>query len=570
MTRIIEGARVFVRPAFRRVAQSRFTKRVAVRLALTWTLWHTRRVVGRSELLPVRTLNVTPIHVWTRSLKSVARDLRRDAELLSTDTSGWETHLTNVRYLAAALLWRMCCKIDTRSTVLFRYANACRRANMRKEAYAVFRRIADSGDSSDPQVTAAANRDAAQEAWARGERESALMYASRLRGSGRNLYAQYSGALSIRDALALIDLGQIEAAQRILAGGLMATGLSKPEASWVSRIYCATAKSKFVEANAGLHPGRERTTVPVILPGFGWSGSGALLDFLKGYNEVDDPLKGRETEMFSGQGGLYTIFQSYDGSWQSRKLLRRFIAHYCFAHIVPGTPIKGRNARGLWARIDAHRRPEFLEALEGFVGRLSVVDRRADRQYIRDTVRGFTRDLIHCLTSRGRYVAFGNCIPAKDVAAVQVFDAPIVIVSWRDCIDAYVSKRLAFPEGSIQINRWMEQAEMRARKYIEGKHTAAPFAAEWLDLRFEDFVRAEKVRISLAETLGLVGGRWSRTFDPEHSSRNIGLEEYLSEREVRQLKEFRAVMSGLFDESREIFPRAGAVRPELVNAGAGF
>jgi hypothetical protein len=104
-----------------------------------------------------------------------------------------------------------------------------------------------------------------------------------------------------------------------------------------------------------------------------------------------------------------------------------------------------------------------------------------------------------------------------------MFQAPVVIVSWRDPRDAYASKVAAFPDTSLQFSGWKDQLMERIKNYLIGKKEVAGYAGAWIDLWFEEFAQSEQLRQQLLTSLNLHGQSMRSTFDPSVSAKNIGI-----------------------------------------------
>jgi hypothetical protein len=304
--------------------------------------------------------------------------------------------------------------------------------------------------------------------------------------------------------------------------------MAREVAQAVSDIYLSAVSSKPIEielesARSGGDASDRQEVRPIILSGFGWSGSGAVADFLMGHPHVSDIFCGREMGLWTGKYGLDRLYEHFTARGFNRRLLLEFLTRHCFGHRFIGHSKGTKSLGGLWAMLDEPQRWMLLSALATWLEAIHAWQDDSDYPLL-EAFQSLTSSVLGLLAGRETTrTLLSNCVPSNAISGVRMFRNPAVIVSWRDPGDAYASKIAAFPDNSLDFGGWKHQLTSRIKQYLVGKKEVAKFAAVWLDVSFEEFVRDERQRESLLKRLALDGEEMGSTFDASVSAKNIGI-----------------------------------------------
>jgi hypothetical protein len=177
----------------------------------------------------------------------------------------------------------------------------------------------------------------------------------------------------------------------------------------------------------------------------------------------------------------------------------------------------------VWAWLPEPKRGMFLQALARWLESVYRWQAAPDVSLL-DAFQVLSSSLLQLLSDKeGTCVLLSNCIPSDGIIGIRMFQTPVVIVSWRDPADAYLSKKAAFPDNTLELHGWQNQLLTRIAKYLAGKKQVAGYARFWMDVSFEDFVQDDSLRQRLLTLLNLDDHPLQSTFDPAVSARNIGI-----------------------------------------------
>jgi hypothetical protein len=308
----------------------------------------------------------------------------------------------------------------------------------------------------------------------------------------------------------------------------------------------------------------ERSTrhgpIPIILSGFGWSGSGAVADFLKGYPQVADIFSGREMGLWTGKYGLDRLYAHFASRGFNRRLLLEFLTRHCFGHSFLGDNKRTKSLGGMWHWLGEPQRWMLLDALGKWLESIEEWQKNPAHSLL-EAFQGLSSRLLRLLTGEETaFVLLSNCIPSDAIAGIRMFEAPAVIVSWRDPGDAYASKMAAFPDTALEFDGWKVQLMARINRYLAGKREVAEYARLWMDVSFEEFVQDDRLRQQLSALLNLDGQPMKSTFDPAISARNVGILQPVAGKN-------RSAWSDLASAVREARAEAQAISRQAIGEG---
>ena len=500
-------------------------------------MWRCRRDLGHAVLYldnpPESLSRLSAALCLFGRLQRVAQLAKRLARELESIEERFEGHARDARK-RAVMLARMIevAAAPESPSALVALGLALERCGYRGRAERVFS-AAVASDTAGGEERLTARRRLASLAWRRGGSDEAIRLLSSCgRPRDRRVRSSIISQLSVRHGFLLLNAGSRESGLRLIEGGVIGDGLDVNAASRVATLYALLSQDDGAQATLsalkGAGENRQRSgneepagVHPVVLAGFGWSGSGAVFDFLRGFDGVADPLKGAEIGLWSGQGGLLDLYETATRGESLEIPLRRFVAHYCFGHPHPGRALKGKNAGGLYRFLAEGQREQLIGVLERFL--TDLLTSGSDTEKLIVCFQRFSGDVLTLLCGGSSYCLMGNCIPAERIEAVQLLPAASVVVCWRDPRDAYVSKKMVFPESPLTPSGWRDQLDSRIQPYLAGKKKVESAVSFWRDIWFEEFVTDPVLRNEIASGVGLQSHRDRSTFDPSLSARNIGI-----------------------------------------------
>jgi hypothetical protein len=472
-----------------------------------------------------------PLDVFSRPMNEVAGKAEKFAITVAGEHEDFESHYRDNRKRVVAYAWEIAYIVEKNNDrVAYKFASACLRANRTRTARGILESLALSENGTSKYV-ASAKRRLARLAWKAGDLETAARALRSVRGrAARTQYRTWLGLLTVRNGLLLGESGDAESARAVLTGGLLASGMHHAIAEGVAAIYLKAACRAPLDTLHTAMPAddlAERSSrhgpIPIILSGFGWSGSGAVADFLKGYPQVADIFSGREMGLWTGKYGLDRLYAHFASRGFNRRLLLEFLTRHCFGHSFLGDNKRTKSLGGMWHWLGEPQRWMLLDALGKWLESIEEWQKNPAHSLL-EAFQGLSSRLLRLLTGEETlFVLLSNCIPSDAIAGIRMFEAPAVIVSWRDPGDAYASKMAAFPDTALEFDGWKVQLMARINRYLAGKREVAEYARLWMDVSFEEFVQDDRLRQQLSALLNLDGQPMESTFDPAISARNIGI-----------------------------------------------
>lgn len=469
------------------------------------------------------------LDVLTSPMSQVADKAQRFASAVAKERADFESHYLDNRKRVVAYAWEVAHIVNgDDDRIAYEFACACLRAHRKRTGHDILERLASSEDASKHVI--AAKRRFARVAWKAGDAETAVTALRSIRGrAARTQYRTWLGISTVRNGLLLAESGDAESAREVLIGGSLACGLERSMAQRVAAIYLNGAQKSAVDTLSSsnpvdeLAPGSPDPPIPIVLAGFGWSGSGAVADFLNGHPAVADVLSGREMGLWTGKYGLDRLYAHFSSRGFNRRLLLEFLTRHCFGHKFLGHSKGTKSLGGMWAWLDDTQRWSLLDALASWLDEVRKWQKEPSRPLLAAFQALSTKFLSFLTPPETACVVLSNCIPSDAIAGIRMFDKPVVIVSWRNPADAYASKVAAFPDSALQFDGWKDQLMTRINRYLAGKAEVAELASLWIDVSFEEFVQSVKLRQELLDRLNLDGEELKSTFDPAVSARNIGI-----------------------------------------------
>ncbi|MDF1615238.1 hypothetical protein [Desulfurivibrio dismutans] len=463
-----------------------------------------------------------PIQALLRPPARVAAVLERAANELEAVKFEYESHYADQHRQEIVKLWEMITLLRPGSKkAQYNCAMAAMAANRRRKAEEIFTQLA--ADESTSRYCREAVHKVAALYWRNGREDQALQLVQSLPGSVENRHSEWLCWRIVRDGLHLMRRGKVEAGRRAVEAGWSGLPSGNKYAAQIAGVYAAiwgAEKPVPSKASKTLHAVDGPTAI--VLSGFGWSGSGAVFDFLRNAKGVGDPFAGSEFRLWTGKDGLnqlYRLVSRRHRPAQAREALAEFLTRYCFGGSFQGFASEGR--QNLWGRIAGARRGKLVRLAAGLVPAI-VSKERSSRGAI-EAFRDFSQGILEITAPSARYALLSNCLTAENIEAVELFRQPVVFVSWRDPRDSFLSKRAAFPGSVLDRQKWERQLTRRIKLYARQKKRVVASCSSWHDIAFEEFVCEPKCRAGILDVLDIEPETLDGGFSPEVSRKNIGI-----------------------------------------------
>jgi len=280
-------------------------------------------------------------------------------------------------------------------------------------------------------------------------------------------------------------------------------------------------------------PGNDSAKL-VFAAGFGWSGSGAVVDFLYGHEGGSLGGCGRELALFRGTTGfpsLTSIFDGVRGTVDAQTFMEFLLGPAVLGLYLPETNAAGWRNKSLFkANLDAKNgRSALMRACNDLIGSLDDVTgdnpQRAHDQMMRGLA-SFAGNAMRALGPKdSQCVIFSNCIPCHNMRNMTLFPGAVNIVVRRDPRDQFVARYYEAPANDVlSADAFIDLLQTRYHD-LERVVNALDLHDYIMDIKFEDFVLDASVREKILLDLHIDPVKRSGTvaFDASASSKNIGI-----------------------------------------------
>lgn len=265
----------------------------------------------------------------------------------------------------------------------------------------------------------------------------------------------------------------------------------------------------------------------VVISGFGWSGSGAITDWLLDHSGVSLPFgNGFEAALLHRAGGLRDLLRAADQGPEERK---HALARFLLGPVVglvdtsnEGARITWQRSLARWVKDDA----DTLSALQGACRILAAGWLGRAHSEAESVVREFLRRVPGLHDAAGSGLRILNNVPhAQHLDLLRLLPEARAVAMIRDPRDQFTARRLE-SRKEIRLESFCRGLKRKAKKFNRAMKN--PGIGERVRLvDFESFVRSAECRRGLAEWLGVSGeavqDKKKPDFDPQESAANIGL-----------------------------------------------
>lgn len=271
----------------------------------------------------------------------------------------------------------------------------------------------------------------------------------------------------------------------------------------------------------------------IFSAGFGYSGSGAITDFLRGHDKVRLAFGRPEVPWWTGQQrralpGAASLLQA---SWNSRAVYENAIRDFFLATVL-GIASAGEKSLdpAMLARISLVQQVsgkmdaiELAAQLEELLAAL-LRARRGGRTLA--VLQGFFSRVVNAPLAEGQWCLFDNAIKAYQLSALCFAPGSRAIVTRRDPRDQYVARMLEGRNKFRNVDSFIRIFERREQR-VQDVLTNASLRAMVMEVNFERFVLEPAVRSDVLAWLGLDQEAVNDGFfEPELSAANIGIHKH--------------------------------------------
>lgn len=280
----------------------------------------------------------------------------------------------------------------------------------------------------------------------------------------------------------------------------------------------------------------------LAVSGFGWSGSGAVVDYIRQFEGVRVAFRGAETRMFQGPFSLDSLKNSIEGDRENVVSEIRKVALSVVLGI-DGSEKKGSEQKSVSMVLEreSEKLKQCLNVTTMWIEELGVElsrNKKIDEERIREICGRWVEGVVSREGDPGGLVVLNNVIKGWQLdwlCCTPNMSGVAVLRDPRDCIASRM-----FDRGEVWCE---EQVRMAARRIGRLMDNALSGEGErqYRTIWFEDFVSDEGYRQEIAHQLGVQTPgpeKGGRTFDESESSKNVGVfRKIRGERIVRAIEE---------------------------------
>ncbi|ADH86498.1 hypothetical protein [Desulfurivibrio alkaliphilus] len=274
-----------------------------------------------------------------------------------------------------------------------------------------------------------------------------------------------------------------------------------------------------VDLSARLAKASTLSPVPVFLCGLGWSGSGALHDYLRQFPEVATTFGGSEVKIFEGKGGVKDLLAATD--W--RPVLKEFVLRRVWGFVADSgiSPAKAYN-QSLVKHVQKRKLLALAKATERLVTRVM----HDNGNSLEDNLACWLREVIALAAPGGyRYCLLNNWLHGQNAALAHSIPGAKVFVVVRDPRDQFVDYNNQTDRKKKSAKAFVKEMQAKLTAVIRAAEDSKGWRSSLTLLRFEDFVLKSRLRLELAADLGIDDPAMPNKhfFNPEDSKKNINI-----------------------------------------------
>jgi hypothetical protein len=322
------------------------------------------------------------------------------------------------------------------------------------------------------------------------------------------------------------------------------------------------------DAFADPEPMRSDGVPKVFVCGFGWSGSGAVYDDIRGAGGFTEFQGAGDAPLLNADSGTEATFiQAHAGlgdMWVAVKATgnlpwQRLWDMVCL-HVTGMAGVGYNDYKSCAAAANnLHRHgPAYANAfrvfVEGYAALSGAPARGAFTRLCSDAAESLCRMLLE--REGGKAVLFNNAVFGRNAGMLKIFRNSRAVVVFRDPLDVYVDRRAQDRNHWRSARLFVELYGRGLREYVAWRaaHEGRATIDNLREVPFERFVMdADFHRRVRKWLLAGTGGNEGSFFDPASSRRNVGMHRgVLNAGERAQLR----AMSPVYSEMQRLSDRA--------------
>lgn len=283
----------------------------------------------------------------------------------------------------------------------------------------------------------------------------------------------------------------------------------------------------------------------ISVSGFGWSGSGAVADFLRDRPGVSFPFGDTEVSIFEGFENLAIGAAALlDSFHYENPNVRQTASLMILTTFLPALALKKSSKhlnrwpqKVLLRKIDLGIMENYTNLCLRFLHSIDLGIRRKRADAVRNSLNKLLRGVLLLLSDNSDIIVLNNSIHAQNIHLLELLENSIGVVVHRDPRDQFVARsyeNLRLTKASVET--FAQRLVRNYDKYYQRLQDST-VQARIVETTFERFVSDPDERALLTERLGIKGpSGFSGSLRPEVSQRNIGIYKSFSDQQsIRQL-----------------------------------
>jgi hypothetical protein len=266
----------------------------------------------------------------------------------------------------------------------------------------------------------------------------------------------------------------------------------------------------------------------IITSGFSYSGSSAVLDFLRGDPRIAN-FPGGEFRFFRARWGMNTLIKTIRRSGDiPEEQLNNFL-RFCRRE-MPVESRRDATCNRFVKRVKSAIPEIFKDTIRSFAGNVAIAKSYEDPvvkvKLLKKAVKQFTATFVrdYSVTTGSEAVLLDQAVRPWTLGQRKYIPGRKIVMVTRDPRDQYVDQYMKAGTPVREVQQFMAALEARLQTAIQTASTVG--AEEFMLIRFEDFVSEfESVSDKIYRFIGLDAPETKNTkyFDPSVSIKNIGI-----------------------------------------------
>ncbi|NLV97973.1 MAG: hypothetical protein GX043_11660 [Desulfovibrionales bacterium] len=293
----------------------------------------------------------------------------------------------------------------------------------------------------------------------------------------------------------------------------------------------------------------------IFVSGMGWSGSGAVYDFLKEYNNIE-PISGEYTCLEQSRG-----FKDFLKLKDNKNDLKKTCIEFFFLHMLGYAPLYAamdfKSAR--IARKHSQRK-DYAQNCSKLVLAMSILfDETGDFRDMDSRLKLFANEIIENLMTTNmdpvKIPLFDNCIHIRSIHILKYVQDAIMFCAVRDPRSNFVALKNENKGFLKSVKKFSHDYGRYRDNHLNTKES---LPSNVILVQFEEFVTSDSFRIKLAQKIGLSTSTREKFkyFKPWESFRNTQLHlDYENQDEIRYIEEHLSEYCVDFD-IKPAFPKS--------------